>query len=290
MRFSIFLFAFLQFSVFQLSGQQDDIVKNYGVTSALHKSNIGKIIFTSKYIPLTDLRAQDFLDRYELTNRSDLFITVFMANSITNYMHFIAPELSSAELVKTGNYQFSLFVDNQLIYKSNLMPGAPYTKIQDSATTINKPLIDNKSQNGLWSQSFWNRFMNKGGDSVLTEGKHTLKMEIRPYVKTADEVKTGKIIASGSVNLLVHRKPEIDITKIHLTKVKPYNGFIVSSENYNTDLIKTLKGNIEEGVFKNISSLVVIKKGKLLIEEYFNGETRDSLHDPRSEENHFHLQ
>ena len=28
--------------------------------------------------------------------------------------------------------------------------------------------------------------------------------------------------------------------------------------------------------------MIVIKNGKLLIEEYFNGETRDSLHDPRS--------
>ena len=282
MRFNLLLFAFLQFVIFQLSGQQDDIVKNHGITSALHKSNLGKIIFTSQYIPLTELRTQDFLDSYELTNKSDLFITVFMANSITNFMHFIAPELSSAELVETGNYQFSLFVDDRPIYKSNLMPGAPYAKMQDSATTISKPLIDNKSQSGLWSQSFWNRFMNNGGDSVLTEGKHTLKMEIRPYVKTAIEVKIGEIIATGSLNLQVHRKPLIDITKINLNKIQPYIGFPVSSENYDHDLIKTLKGDIDEGVFKNISSLVVIKNGKLLIEEYFNGETRDSLHDPRS--------
>lgn len=43
-----------------------------------------------------------------------------------------------------------------------------------------------------------------------------------------------------------------------------------------------MKGAIDEGVFKKINSIVVIKDGKLLIEEYFNGENRYSLHDPRS--------
>ena len=134
---------------------------------------------------------------YELTNKSDLHIIVFMGNSITNYLHGLAPELSAAELSKAGNYQFSLYVDNRLIYKSNLMPGAPYAKIQDSVTTIIKPLIDNKNHYGLWSESFWNRFMNHGGDSALTEGPHVLKMEIRPYVQVSQELKEGEIIASG---------------------------------------------------------------------------------------------
>ena len=43
-----------------------------------------------------------------------------------------------------------------------------------------------------------------------------------------------------------------------------------------------LKGSIDEGIFKKISSIVIIKNGKLLIEEYFNGETRSTLHNPRS--------
>lgn len=265
-----------------LSGQIQDIVKTIGITSELHRANIGKIIFTSKSIPLKELKETDFLNTYGLTNKSNLFITVFMNNSMTNYMHFLAPDLSAAELVKKGNYQFNLIVDNRLIYSSNLLPGAPYARIQDTATIFSKPFIDNKSNYGLWSQSFWNRFMINGGDSVLTEGNHQLKMEIRPYVQSLAGLKVGDLIASGTVNLMVKMKLDINLSKISLTPVKPYNGFKVSSENYNKDLIKTLKVNIDEGVFKKISSVVVIKNGKLLIEEYFNGESRDSLHDPRS--------
>lgn len=230
--------------------QQQDIVKTQGITSPMHQANIGKIIFTSESIPIDDLNVTDILKSYELTNKSDLFIIVFMGNSITNYMHNLAPELSAGELVKTGNYQFSLFVDNHLIYSSNLMPGAPYDKIQDTATTIDKPLINNKNPGGLWSQSFWGRFMNNGGDSVLTEGDHLLKMEIKPYVQTAAGAKVGDLIASGSLIILVKRKPVIDITNIRLNVPEPYNGFPVSTDTCDTNLLKTLKANINEGVFK----------------------------------------
>ena len=176
MRNRLYTLILLSFCFLQISAQQKDIVKNQGITSSLHQANIGKIIFTSKSIPVSELKETDFLEVYTLTNKSDLFFTVFMGNSLTNYMHIIAPELSAGELVKTGNYQFSLFIDNQLIYKSNLWPGAPYAKIQDTATIISKPFIDNKNP-GLWSESFWNRFMNNGGDSALTESNHQYNQE-----------------------------------------------------------------------------------------------------------------
>ena len=265
-----------------MNAQQKDIVKTQGITYPIHQTHVGKIIFTSKSIPASDIREKDFLSTYELTNKSDLFITVFMGNSITNYLHFLEPGLNAAELVKAGNYQFSLFVDSRLIYESNLMPGAPYAKIQDSATIISKPLIDNHKLGSLWSLSFWNRFMNNGGDSALTDGRHLLKMEIRPYLQSNTGLKVGDLIASGTLALQVKRKPVIDPDKIQLNDPKAYDGFVVSSEKYDKDMMKNLKGNIDEGVFKNISSVIVIKKGRLLIEEYFNGETRDSLHDPRS--------
>lgn len=282
MKIKILVILIFQFSCICMNAQQKDIVKTQGMTYPIHQAHAGKIIFTSKSIPVSDLKETDFLSTYELTNKSDLFITVFMANSITNYLHNLDPGMNADELVKTGNYQFSLYVDRRLIYKSNLMPGAPYAKIQDSATIISKPLIDNHNKGGLWSLSFWNRFMNNGGDSALTDGIHLLSMEIRPYLQADNGVKEGDLIASGTLQLEVKRKPVIDPGKIHLNYPKSYPGFSVSSEKYDRDLIKILKGNVDEGVFKNISSVIVIKNGKLLIEEYFNGETRNSLHDPRS--------
>jgi hypothetical protein len=39
--------------------------------------------------------------------------------------------------------------------------------------------------------------MFSGGDRALTAGKHVLKIEIRPYLRTGNDVKTGELIATG---------------------------------------------------------------------------------------------
>lgn len=282
MRLKLFVFLLVQLPILRLNAQQGNIVKDQGITSPIHQENIGKIFFTSRDIALPELKEKDFLSSYELTNKSDLFINVFMGNSLTNYMHRLAPALTADSLVKVGNYQFTLFIDNNLVYRSNLMPGAPYPKIQDTTTAFSKPLINNQQLGSLWSTSYWGRFMRNGGDSALTEGKHVLRMEIRPYVQLAGNTKVGDIIASGELPLQVYRKPRIDISGIRLNKIRPYDGFDISKEKFDSNKIKTLVGNINEGVFKRINGIVVINNGKLQIEEYFNGENRSTLHDPRS--------
>ena len=49
-----------------------------------------------------------------------------------------------------------------------------------------------------------------------------------------------------------------------------------------TAKIEELNRKIATHTFKDITSIVVIKKGKLLVEEYFNGANRNTLHDTRS--------
>lgn len=264
-----------------LSGQVSDVVKTEGIKTPLQQNNLGRIFFTQKSIPTSALKEADFLESYTLTNKSNLFFIGFMDNSLTNYIHRLQPNLAADSLVKIGNYQFTLFIDGKQIYQSELFPGAPYASIQDTATVLNRPLIDNVNGGGSWSESFWNRFFYNGGDAALTDGKHTLKMEIRPYVKS-NALKVGDLIAAGELALQVHRHPKIDIANVSLNKVTPYPGIPVSTASFDQNKIKELKGNIEEGVFKRVSSIVVIKDGKLLIEEYFNGKDRNSLHDPRS--------
>ncbi|MBX7152180.1 beta-lactamase family protein [bacterium] len=60
------------------------------------------------------------------------------------------------------------------------------------------------------------------------------------------------------------------------------NGWKISGESYDKTLIGELKKKIADDTYKQINGIVVIRNEKLLIEEYFNGEGRDSLHNPRS--------
>ncbi len=274
----ISIVCFLSYSYGQ---QVSDIVPTEGIPTTLQKNNIGKLFFTEMAISTSEAKETDFLKTYRLTNKSDLYFMAFFDNSLTNYMHKLAPELAADSLVQLGNYQFSILIDDQLIYASNLHPGAPRANTQDSATSINKPLINNGKSFGLWSESFWNRFLYNGGDSVLTDGKHLLKMVIRPYIQT-NTLKVGEIIAQGELQLDVLRHATIDATHVKLNPIQSYTDIPVSKDKFDHQKIKELKATIDEGVFKKINGIVVLRNGKLLIEEYFNGETRNSLHDPRS--------
>ncbi|WP_316845900.1 serine hydrolase domain-containing protein [Pedobacter psychrodurus] len=254
---------------------------NTVVTDPIHKTNVGKIIFTDQMVGTNGPCSALFLKDYKLTNKSNLFITVFLAKTMGYYLQQLSPDSNIDSLIKRGNYQFSFYVDEKLVYQSNLLPGAPRADAQKTLKLWTKPLIDNEHEGAWWSQSAWNRFMFNGGDVAMTEGKHTLKIELRPYVKL-EKLLVGDVIASGSLNLVVNRKPVVSLNHIKLSPLKAYDGFAVSEERFDQEKIKALKAYAEAGVFKHITSVVVIKNGKLLVEEYFNGANRDSLHDVRS--------
>ncbi|GEN77913.1 hypothetical protein [Chryseobacterium hagamense] len=241
----------------------------------------GKILFLPSFKNLKDLKENDFISRYVFTNTSDLSFVAFFDRPLTKYMAQLDPEAEKDSLFKTGNYQFTVWIDHREIYRSNLLPGAPQRKVQDTAIILNRPLINNINGQGSWSESFWNRLMSNGGENILTDGPHYLYMEIRPYVKLKNQVKTGPLMARGGLALQVSRNPVIDPGKITLNTPGPYDGFPVSSEPFDSIKIKRLKGLIREGIFKRINSIIVINKGKLQVEEYFNGEDRNTLHDPR---------
>lgn len=270
------VFLLFSYSVF---AQNTDLVKTEGVTSDLHRANVGKITFMAKPIPLENYKETDFLKTYELRETGDLNVRVFMANSLTNYLHRLAPALSAEELLKNGNYQFSFFVDGALIYKENLHTGAGLPEAKNTRTSLRVPLISSTNEDS-WGRFMWNRFMLNGGAEVLSAGKHLLKIELRPYIKTP-ELKVGELIAEGDLELAVV-KPEIDEKRIAVQEIAPGSGWRVSKDSYDQEKIRRLKRFIAENVFKEITSVVVIKNGELLIEEYFNGATRATLHDTRS--------
>src|SRR5688572_8305470 len=90
---------------------QDDLVKEDGITSPLHRANIGRIVFTAKPVPIESLTPADFITTTDLREAVDLSLRAFMGNSLTNYLHQLRPELSVDELNRQGNYQFSFYID-----------------------------------------------------------------------------------------------------------------------------------------------------------------------------------
>lgn len=248
-------------------------------TSAQRPS--GRIFFSQAELPFDTLTKQQGVQQLTLSNKTDLYLTVSLSKPLTAYMRELAPNLHQDSLAKVGNYQFSFIVDGNLIYQTELLPGAPRAAQQQTDTIWTKPLIDNEHEGRWWSQSAWNRFMYRGGDSALTDGPHHLRIILRPYVKNPGLV-TGEIIAEGELALLVKRKPQVNLSETRLSPLRPYNSLAVSNEHFNRDKIKALRAYIEADAFRHITSVVALKNGKILLEEYFNGSSRETLHDTRS--------
>lgn len=260
-----------------LFAQVADIVPADPITLPIHKANIGRIIFMTDTIPAAKCTEADILKEFTITPKSNLSMRAFMGNSLTNYQHRLAPNLT-VEQLNQGNYQFTFYVDGKQLYQENLNKGAGYARNKNGRTTLGIKLISTLHED-MWSRYLFTRFMVRGGgEEALTTGKHVIKIELRPYV-SIPEMKVGDIIAQGELKVII---PTIKVKDKAIQPIANNSGWPVSTETYNKQLITALNEKILQNKFKNISGIVVIKNGKLLIEEYFNGSGRDTLHDPRS--------
>ncbi|WP_264532153.1 serine hydrolase domain-containing protein [Flavobacterium sp. N502540] len=279
-----FLLLALLFCNGIVSAQNNNLFKPDEITTELHKNNIGKVTFMKGNIPLEQYKESDILKSFELTYKSDLNIRVFMNNSVINYLHQLNPELSADQLLTTGNLQFAFYIDNKLLYTENLNYGCSFGSAgsKNTSTTFRVPLTSTKKED-WWSIYLWERFKLNGGEKALTNGKHKLKIEIRPYLKSDknNEIKTGDLIAKGEVQLIL-KAPKLTAKQIEVQPIQPNSDWEVSNFTFDKKKIEKLNAAIASYNLKEITSIVVVYDKKLLLEEYFNESNRNTLHDTRS--------
>ncbi len=262
-----------------VSAQKNEFVKSDSIIYPIHKSSIGKITFMSQTIEIENYKESNFLKSFELKEKTDLNIRVFLGNSLTNYLHLLSPQLTAEELTKNGNYQFTFIIDSKKVYVENLNVGAGSSENKNQKTIFRVPLISSTNEDS-WGKFLWNRFFGNGGQDALTEGEHVLKIEIRPYLKLS-EVLIGNIIAEGEIKIIV---PEIKIDEklVKVQLIKPIKDWKISTDKIDVLKIEELNRKIAKQTYKDITSIVAIKNGKILMEEYFNNSNRNVLHDTRS--------
>ena len=108
----------------------------------------------------------------------------------------------------------------------------------------------------------------------------------RSFIKTIADVvilavKVGELVAAGDLQIIVPPKSATN-KQTRIQSIRSESGWEISKASYNQRRIKELNQKITTNIFKDIKSVVVIKDGKLLIAEYFNGASRDTLHNTRS--------
>lgn len=278
MKILLFFVLITVYALNVLSQDSGKFISDNGIMNVLHENNTGRITFMKALIPVEQYNEKDFLSNVVLNEIDDFNIRVYMKQSLTNYLHELEPGLTIDELTSKGNYQFSFYVDDKLIYTENLHYGAGTKESKDKLTVFKIPLISSTNEDS-WGRYLWMRFMLNGGDA-MEEGTHKLKIEIRPYMK-ANELKVRDIIAQGEIDLTFAR-PQVTDEQIKVQTIAKGSDWEISAEDYDKALIEKLNLKIAQNIFKDITSITVIKNGKLLIEEYFNGASRESLHDTRS--------
>lgn len=267
--------------VFGLSFSQiKNIIEPEKIENSIQKNHLNQIVFLDKVVPLDNLKESDLLKTMTFQEDKDFDVRVFMDNSLVNYLHQLYDSLTADELLKKGNYQFNFYVDGKLLYTENLNSGAGKVDDKKVKTNFRIPFLNTQNEDS-WGRYLWSRFYfaNDGVDA-LEVGTHTLKIEIKPYLKTST-LKVGNVIASGEIQLIVPKK-YVSEEQIAIQKIKPNSGWKVSDEKINQEKIRLLNQKIAENRFREITGIVVVKNEKLLLEEYFNGYGRDSLNDTRS--------
>ncbi|SFH23401.1 serine hydrolase domain-containing protein [Pedobacter insulae] len=229
--------------------------------------------------PLRDSVNKPLAFSYNIGSDKDLYLLLSPDVSLQTELAKLAPHIKTEELLAIGNYSFDFYIDGKKAYTENLGPGAILP--QDKVT--NRPLdivLISSNRSGLWSINLWDRFMANAGMSLLGREPKVLEIEISAYVKQ-NEVKYSGRLAKTQINIT--RIPKIvDPLKMKPQLIAEGSGFKLSKAKLNKELIVRLNTRIAEQTYRMINGIVVLKNGELLLEQYYNGEKRETFHDPRS--------
>lgn len=254
-------------------------LNNGVILNEMHRESIGEIAFMEDFIPFDSFTASDFKTEVQLSRESDLNIRFFMARTLTSYLHDLAPKLSVEELCASGNFMFTFLVDQALIYQFKVPFGAGSCDYKNEQTVYGVPFI-HKDNPDHWGRFLWQRFMHHGGgEEALSVGDHELTIRIKAYLKQEESL-ISDVIAEGSVTVV--RAPIVTTSKQKAIQQIKKSKWPLYTKAFDTTRIETLNELIANETFKDITSIVVLKDGKLALEEYFNGANRKTLHDTRS--------
>jgi len=209
-----------------------------------------------------------------------LTATIHLAAPLIHTLRTLDSTASDESLLANGNFRISFFVDGKEIFSKNIVPGAGLPQAKMESLQHRVPLIYPESID-YWGYYLWLEFSKvRGGDQALSDGEHSLLLKVNAYHK-GDTLRYSPTLATGSISVKVNPIP-VDPKAIAVQTIAPLSDWEISKDSFNHRLIEQLNTKIAQQKFENITSIVVIKNNALLLEEYFNGADRSSLHDTRS--------
>lgn len=174
------------------------MVKDEGITNAVHEKNVGKIVFSDSEIPKENPEESKFKGVFSIT--SSIYLRIYLKTSIFNE---VQKNYGSEAFDKHVGLVYKIYLDNELAEQGRVEFSADGNKFLTGEqlkiqTSISGVLNFNKD--ALMSSSYIDALI--AADTKLTEGNHALKIELYP-IYTSITPLTENPIASGELTLIV---------------------------------------------------------------------------------------
>lgn len=176
--------------------------KTLGLTSEAHKKNIGKFVFAPKREAIAFQSEEEFNFKNTYTFGDEIYFRVYMDNSLSNYFIKSHPEIDKSKIDENAYYNVYYFLDGVQITKAKILKNE-FEKEHKQEWTTFKGALNNGPlrQNDLLWGSF-DLFLRES-DSKLTNGKHKIKVELRPCIDSPSLIEL-ETVASGEIDYTVN--------------------------------------------------------------------------------------
>lgn len=250
------------------------------------KERSGQVLFTDSWVNNDDINYENYIQEIDLNingaGNQSLFFRAFFDKSLTNYLQELAPEKDLSYLLQRGSFQFTFSVDEREIYTEDLNSGAGMPSSKNKDLVLSKPLFGPNDIDS-WGMFLWKRFyIRNGGRKALTLGKHKLNITIKVYLD-GESYKLSDVIATGNVMInVVNNDTQTQPDQDFLSPLLNHPEFNTNKAMMSNPSLQNLKGQINNGYFKDVTSIVILKDNNLVMEEYFDNQNRTTLNNTRS--------
>lgn len=172
--------------------------KTQGITSDVHRSNVGKVLFAPKRESIAFQKeiGSDFKSSF--TFGEEIYFRAYLENSLSNFFIKKHPEMDRALINKEAFYTVYFYFDGVLEKKTKIYKNQ-FQEHQKQEWTSFKGALDNGPSGG--EDFLWGDFDNflRELDGKLSNGTHKIKIEFRPTIEnqTLIELET---VASGEID------------------------------------------------------------------------------------------
>ena len=171
-----------------------------GITSDVHKNNMGKIVFGPSYESIAFKKEIPASFKNSFTFGEPIYVRAYLDNSLSNYLIKLLPNEDKSYINNNAHFKAHFFLDGVETF-SQTLSGLQVGENQEWTSFKGALFTGDHSGSPMFRGEFIT-FLN-GLDAKLSNGKHKIKVEIKPWINETNPVE-GSVVAAGEFDFMVN--------------------------------------------------------------------------------------